>query len=212
MLKIHSYVLGPVQTNAYLIADDRSGAAVVVDPAWNGEFLVSEINKFGFELNQIWLTHAHFDHIGGTAALIDGLPLAPPIALHSDDLELYQFQGGAPFFGMAMEPAPSPDIFIEHGQWLQVGSYKFEVRHAPGHTPGHVMFYCETEAMLFCGDVIFREGIGRTDLPGGDYKILMNSIKEQVLTLPDQTCLFTGHGPETSVGLERKSNPFILGL
>lgn len=210
MLKVHSYVLGPVQTNAYLVSDESSGDAVVVDPAWDGEFLISEANKFGLKITGIWLTHAHFDHIGGTTAIIEGVSPVPLIALHQDDMDLYKFQGGAPFFGMAMDPAPLPEINLFHGQRMKIGGNEFEVRHAPGHTLGHVIFYCESEAVAFSGDVIFRESIGRTDLPGGDYQTLMNSIQEQILTLPDHTRIYTGHGPETNVGLERMSNPFIL--
>ena len=210
MLTIHSYVLGPVQTNAYLVSDESSGDAVVVDPAWDGKFLISEAKKFGIKIKGIWLTHAHFDHIGGTAAIVDGLSPAPLIALHQDDLDLYRFQGGAPFFGMEMEPAPLPQIDLFHGQHLNLGENEFEVRHCPGHTLGHVIFYCESQAVAFSGDVIFRDSIGRTDLPGGDYQTLMNSIQEQILSLPNNTRLFTGHGPKTNVGLERVSNPFIL--
>ena len=98
---------------------------------------------------------------------------------------------------------------LEHGQQLHLGYNLLEVRHAPGHTPGHVIFYCAAAEVAFCGDVIFQMGIGRTDLPGGDYDTLMRSIQEQVLTMPDETRLFSGHGPETTVGLERRMNPFL---
>jgi glyoxylase-like metal-dependent hydrolase (beta-lactamase superfamily II) len=118
-------------------------------------------------------------------------------------------QGGAPFFGMRIDPGPRPSIDLEHGQMLPIGAYTFEVRHAPGHTPGHVIFYCAAERVAFCGDVIFSGSIGRTDLPGGSFDILMRSIKTQVLTLPDETRLFSGHGPQTSVGQERAENPFL---
>ena len=115
-------------------------------------------------------------------------------------------------FGLKIDPGPEPTIDLEHGQILHLGRYRFEVRHAPGHTPGHVMFYCAEQKVLFCGDVIFQGSIGRTDLPGGDYQTLMNSIRTQVLSLPEDTRLLTGHGPETTVGLERRYNPFLTDL
>jgi hydroxyacylglutathione hydrolase len=133
----------------------------------------------------------------------------PPAALHPADLPLWQAQGGAPLFGMHIEPGPRPELSLAHGQRLQVGAYEFEVRQAPGHTPGHVIFYCAAAGVAFCGDVIFLGSIGRTDLPGGSYGQLMNSIETQVLSLPDATRLLSGHGPETTVEYERRSNPFL---
>jgi len=118
-------------------------------------------------------------------------------------------QGGAPLFGMKIDPGPEPTVDLQHGQLLNLGEFQFEVRHTPGHTPGHVVFYCSQEAVVFCGDVIFQGSIGRTDLPGGDFSTLMNSINSEILALPDETRLLTGHGPETSVGIERQYNPFL---
>jgi glyoxylase-like metal-dependent hydrolase (beta-lactamase superfamily II) len=113
-------------------------------------------------------------------------------------------------FGLQdIDPGPEPSIDLSQGQILRLGKTEFEVRHAPGHTPGHVMFYCESANVLFCGDVIFRTSIGRTDLPRGDHATLIDSIRTQVLTLPDDTRLLNGHGPETTVGFERANNPFL---
>jgi glyoxylase-like metal-dependent hydrolase (beta-lactamase superfamily II) len=112
-------------------------------------------------------------------------------------------------FGMKLDPGPRPNLFFEHSQMLSLGSLVFEVRFAPGHTLGHVMFYCQEEGVLFSGDVIFQGGIGRTDLPGGDYQTLLQSIRTQVLSLPDATKVYSGHGPSTTVGREREQNPFI---
>ena len=109
---------------------------------------------------------------------------------------------------MHVDPGPEPTINLHHGQILHVGGNQLEVRHTPGHSSGHVVFYCADEAVLFCGDVIFQGSIGRTDLPGGDYQMLINSIRTQILTLPDETRLLTGHGPETTIGRERQYNPF----
>lgn len=209
MLEIVSFELGPVATNSYLIADTTLSTAVVVDPAWDGALIVktAEQNKWGIE--SIWLTHAHFDHLGGCAEITGILDPDPPIALHPSDLPLWQIQGGAPYFGMQIDPGPAPSIHLEHGMHISVGEFNFEVRHAPGHTPGHVVFYNELQSLVFCGDVIFQGSIGRTDLPGGSYQGLINSIRTQILPLADHTRLLPGHGPETTVGDERKYNPFL---
>lgn len=209
MLEIVKFVLGPVMTNAYLIADPQSGDAAVIDPADKGQVILSAARKKGWRIANIWLTHAHFDHIAGAAELADGLSPAPPVALHPEDYPLWRLQGGAPYFGMKIDPGPEPTVDLYQGQALHLGSNQLEVRHVPGHTPGHVLFYCAPEGVAFVGDVIFQGSIGRTDLPGGDYDTLIKSIQTQVLTLPDETRLLSGHGPETTVGRERRANPFL---
>jgi hydroxyacylglutathione hydrolase len=209
MLEIIPFTLGPVETNAYLIADGLTGEAVVIDPAWDGQKIVEAAEERSWSITQVWLTHAHFDHIAGTEEIVRSLTPAPGVALHPDDLPLYQMQGGAMFFGMHIDPGPEPTITLKHLQKLRVGEVEMEVRHAPGHTPGHVIFYCAGSDTLFCGDVIFMGSVGRTDLPGGNYERLMQSIETQVLSLPDRTRLLCGHGPETTVGAERNDNPFI---
>jgi glyoxylase-like metal-dependent hydrolase (beta-lactamase superfamily II) len=209
MLEIIPLVLGPVATNAYLVGDTISHSAVVVDPAWDGELIVEEADRRAWHIEQIWLTHAHFDHIGGIAGVVKSSKVAPTIALHPSDIPLYSVQGGAALFGMQIGSTPEPTIHLKHGQYLILGSHSFEVRHCPGHTPGHVVFYCAVEKIMFCGDVIFWGSIGRTDLPGGDYATLIRSIRSQILTLPNDTRLLSGHGGETTVGEERRDNPFL---
>jgi hydroxyacylglutathione hydrolase len=210
VLEINALVLGPVATNAYLVGDIDGRKAVAIDPAWDGELIVKKASHRGWQIEQIWVTHAHFDHIGGIAAMVKEMNPAPAIALHPLDLQLYKAQGGAMFFGMHIGESPEPTLRLTHGQLLSLGGYQFEVRHTPGHTAGHVVFYCAEEKVLFCGDVIFEGSIGRTDLPGGDYNTLMNSIHTQILTLPDETRLLSGHGGETTVGIERRVNPFLI--
>jgi hydroxyacylglutathione hydrolase len=209
MLEIIPKVLGPVATNAYLVGDSSSHAAVVIDPAWDGELIVEEARRHNWIIQQIWLTHAHFDHIGGIEGVIKGSSPEPEIALHPADLPLYSAQGGAALFGMRIGATPDPTVLLKHGTILTLGSHSFEVRHSPGHTPGHVLFYCSSEKVMFCGDVIFWGSIGRTDLPGGDYETLIHSIHAQILSLPNDTRLLSGHGSETTVGVERKDNPFL---
>ena len=211
MLKIVSFELGPVVTNAYLVADTKTKEAVVIDPAWDGKILVDEAERRGWRITNIWLTHAHFDHLGGSADVADNVDPPPPVALHPEDYNLWRMQGGAPYFGMRIDPGPEPTVELEHGQVLHLGEYEFEVRFTPGHTPGHVVFFCAAEKVVFCGDVIFQGSIGRTDLPGGDYQTLIDSIRTHILTLPDDVRLLTGHGPETTVGQEREHNPFLNG-
>ena len=211
MLTIISFTLGPVQTNSYLIGDPNTREAVVIDPAWDGKKILNEAKQRSWHIGSIWLTHAHFDHLGASAEVADATDPPPPVALHPADYPLWRAQGGAPLFGMHIDPGPEPTIDLAHGQILHVGSNELEVRHAPGHTPGHVVFYCPAERVVFCGDVVFQGSIGRTDLPGGDYNTLIHSIHSQILPLPDDTRLLSGHGPETSVGTERLNNPFLVG-
>lgn len=209
MIAIQRMVLGPVQTNAYLLHDPQSQTTVAIDPAWDGEKIAQLAEQNGWKIQQIWLTHAHFDHLGGVAGIIQSLASPPIIALHADDLPLWHVQGGAQLFGFQMDVIPEPNLYLKHGQILRVGEVEVEVRHAPGHTPGHVVFYVPSDMVCFCGDVIFESGIGRTDLPGGDFETLMTSIREQILTLPDQTRLLSGHGDETNVARERIHNPWL---
>ena len=210
MLQTISLVLGPAATNAYLIADTRAGEAAVIDPAWDGLVIVAEAQSRGWRIGQVWITHAHFDHFGGAGAVVSGFTPSPSIALHPADLPLWRMKGGADLFGIPMEAAPQPDVLLQPGQILRVGQFDFEVRHTPGHSPGHVIFYCASEKLVFCGDTIFSGGIGRTDLPGGDEETLIGSIRQQILTLPADTRLFSGHGEQTRVGEERKKNPFLI--
>jgi hydroxyacylglutathione hydrolase len=209
MIEIVTLVLGPVATNAYLVGEPQSHKAVVIDPAWDGEYIAAEAKQRGWKIEQLWLTHAHFDHIGGIAGILKSSQPGPAIALHAADRALYAAQGGAALFGMRIGATPEPKVRLQQGQVLKLGEQSFEVRHCPGHTPGHVVFYNATDKVVFCGDVIFWGSIGRTDLPGGDYDALMNSIRTQILTLPNDTRLLSGHGGETTVGAERRNNPFL---
>ena len=208
-LTISAYVLGPLENNTYLLADSTSSEAVIIDPALGSEALLEEIQRNHLKITAIWITHAHFDHISGINQLVKALHPLEAIWLHPDDLELWRQGGGARYFGINLRPDVDPTAFFSHGQQLNLGKYFIEVRHTPGHTPGHVVFYAKDLATVFCGDLIFYRSVGRTDLPGGDPSILLNSIRRQILTLPPQTRLLSGHGPETSAGDEKSENPYL---
>ena len=212
MLEIVSFTLGPAQTNAYLVADSDTKEAVVIDPAWDGHIILAEAQKRGWRIGHLWYTHAHFDHIGGAGAIADALNPLPLVALHPNDHVLWRAGGGGAIFGFDIDPGPEPTIDFVHGQVLKLGNFEFEVRFTPGHTIGHCILYAASENICFCGDLIFNGSVGRTDLPGGDWDQLVKSIKEQVFIMPDDTRLLSGHGPETSVGNEKISNPFVGGM
>ena len=209
MLQILTFTLGPVSTNAYLLGNPDSGEAICIDPAWDGHIILNEAQTRGWRVTNIWLTHGHFDHLAGGAAVADGSNPPPPVAIHPDDYWWWRNEGGALFFGYHIDPGPEPTIDLLPEMKMYLGSHEIEVRHAPGHTKGHVMFCLPQDKVCFCGDVIFQGSIGRTDLPGGDFHTLIESIRTQVLTLPDDTRLLPGHGPATTVGFERRHNPFL---
>ena len=212
MLDIVSFTLGPAQTNAYLVADSDTKEAVVIDPAWDGHIILAEAQKRGWRIGHLWYTHAHFDHIGGAGAIADALNPLPLVALHPNDHVLWRAGGGGAIFGFDIDPGPEPTIDFVHGQKMKLENYEFEVRFTPGHTTGHCILCVESESICFCGDLIFNGSVGRTDLPGGDWETLVKSIREQVFVMPDKTRLLSGHGPETSVGNEKRSNPFVGGI
>lgn len=205
-LQILQLPLGPVQTNCYIAADTATQEAVVIDPGWSAAQIMGALDERQWQLRAVLLTHAHFDHIGGVADLLEARPV--PLALHPLDLPLLRANGGAAGFGLHIRPCPTPDVTLEAGQTLTYGALQFEVLFVPGHTPGHVAFY-HAGGAVFSGDVLFQDGIGRTDFPGSDYATLMRSINEVLLKLPDETTVCSGHGPVTTIGVERQHNPFL---
>ena len=207
-MKILALTLGPVETNCYIVADPETNEAVVIDPSWDGAVTAKTAVEQGWDVKAVWLTHAHFDHIGGVADLVKALPEPVPVYLHPDDNELYREGGNAARFGIYIEPGPVPEQLTD-GQMLQVGRYTFETRHTPGHRPGHSVFYCAQTNTLLSGDLLFYRSVGRTDLPGGSWATLEHSIREQVYTLPDETQVYPGHGDVTTVGEEKHRNPFV---
>jgi glyoxylase-like metal-dependent hydrolase (beta-lactamase superfamily II) len=208
-IEIRTFVAPGFAENAYLVWHPGSASAVAVDPGGDASAMADMLSSEGLWLEAILLTHAHLDHIEGVARLVRRTGAA--IYLHPADAPLYQRAGvQALQFGMHMDEPPPVDHPLHHGQVLQAGGLTFQVRHVPGHSPGHVILYVEDAGSAFVGDVIFQNSVGRTDLPGGSFPQLIQGIRSQVFTLPDETTLYPGHGPATTVSHERATNPFLV--
>ena len=207
-MKVQSFTVGPFQENTYLIVDDTTARAVIIDPGDEGRRLATAIRESGATLEAIWLTHAHVDHVGGIAAVKRVWDV--PIYLHPADRALYDRAAlQAAFYGLPFEPPPAPDRELADGDRLRVGSLEFEVMHTPGHAPGLVVIH--GQGIAFVGDLVFAGSIGRTDLPLSDAEAMSASL-ERVSTLPDATVLYPGHGIATTIGRERATNPFLNGM
>lgn len=208
-MRVRTFTAGSFAENGYLVICDDETTAVVVDPGAAASEMLDVIREDELSVAAVLLTHSHLDHVEGVNPVLAEWDV--PLYLHPDDRPLYdQVAEQARRFGVEMEMPPPPDRDLEHGQVLEFGGCSFEVRLCPGHAPGHVIFWEKNAGVALVGDVVFRGSIGRTDLPGGSFKQLMTSIREQVLTLPDDTRLQPGHGPETTVGDERRGNPFLI--
>ncbi len=206
------FPVGPIQANCVLVGDEEAGRLAIIDPGDEAERIHDRIRRTGLEPLMILHTHAHLDHAAGTADLARSLDRDIPIGLHRDELDLYRnlrMQGR--MFGLEVDAPPEPSLWLEHGQRLDVGALKLEVRHTPGHSPGAVSFVVHggPEPVVVVGDVLFAGSIGRTDLWGGSFAVLERSIREQLYTLPEETRVVTGHGPDTTIGHEKRTNPFV---
>jgi hydroxyacylglutathione hydrolase len=208
-LRVKALALGPVVTNCFLLSDDQEDEAVIVDPGAEAARIRAALAEDGLQPRAIWLTHAHFDHVGAIADLLETMPL--PIYLHPDDRVLYDHASEqAAAFGLTVRAPRQPTEPLAHGQHLHVGAHVARCLHTPGHAPGHVAFAFSEDGMVLAGDTLFADSIGRTDLMFADHATLIRSIREQLLTLPDETVVHPGHGPSTTIGAERRSNPFLI--
>lgn len=208
-LTIKHFILGPLQNNSFLLVDEKTGQAVVVDPPYGAGAIKDYIREHHYHLEKILITHGHFDHIGGISELLSWPPESIQLLLHPDDQPLLQSGGNAADFGYLYQPPDLRPVSIQHGDLITVGGSRIEVRHTPGHSPGHVVYYLPEEKTVCAGDLIFFHGVGRTDLSGGSARILTQSIRQQILTLPPETILMPGHGEFTSVAEEIRENPFL---
>jgi len=219
---IRRFVLTPFQQNTRVVVCDATKKAICIDPGEESVELVDFIAGEELQLQAIALTHGHLDHVGGTAALHKSFPEAE-ILLHKGDEDLYYGLPQQPLF-MGIQPHQMAALGFDYedppkltrnwidGETYEVGNLRFSVRHCPGHTRGHVVLAEESEKKVFVGDCLFAGSIGRTDLPGGNYEQLLESITRNIIALGDDFTVYSGHGPETTVGEERSSNPFLNGI
>jgi hydroxyacylglutathione hydrolase len=199
--------VGLIQTNCYIVGCEEAKEGAIIDPGGHPERILAEVKHQGLTIKYVLNTHAHFDHTDANGAIVKAT--GAPLAIHPKDRDLLQAAGGASWFGVRADAGPPPDIEIQDGDELEIGRLCFQVLHTPGHTPGHVCFYEPTEGVLFDGDVLFYMGVGRADLPGGNWQQLIHSIEQVLFALPDETIVYSGHGPETTIGQEKRHNPWL---
>ncbi len=211
MIKVEKFVVNPLGENSYIISDE-TGECIFVDPGFFYEEEHDELREY-LKINnltpiKITNTHCHFDHIMGVEFVRNEFNI--PFFAHPDDafwIEKAIDQGK--MFGFEMEHVAPADAFLAENEFVEFGNTKLKIIHVPGHSPGHVVFYSESDKKLIAGDVLFYGSIGRTDLPGGDYETLISSIKNKLFNLTDDTVVYSGHGPETTIGFEKRTNPFL---
>jgi hydroxyacylglutathione hydrolase len=216
------FVQTAFQQNCRIVSCAHTGKAICIDPGEPSEDAAAYISESGLELAAICLTHGHLDHIGGTKFMHESFPDAE-VLYHRDEEPLYRSLPVQPIamgipphrleaMGMKYDDPPPATRYVETGEIVEAGDLRFEIRHCPGHTPGHIVLIEHTARTVFTGDCLFSGTIGRTDLPGGDHQQLIDSIRENVLTLDEDYVVACGHGPNTTVGRESENNPFLNGL
>ena len=205
---LESFPVGYLHCNCTILGDEVTHEAIVVDPGDNIPEILSRLEKHGLTLRQIVITHAHIDHIGGAAQLKKAT--GAPVLLNQKDLGLLnimEIQAG--WLGVPTPEVAPPDASADDGVAIGLASLPAEVLHTPGHTPGSICLFFPKQHLLLAGDTLFAGSIGRTDLPGGDGRQILRSLRDRLLILPDATRVLPGHGAETTIGEERQSNPFL---
>jgi glyoxylase-like metal-dependent hydrolase (beta-lactamase superfamily II) len=206
-MKIEALTVGPLEENCYLLIDESTNRAVLIDPGDEPARILAALHRSGAVLESVWLTHAHFDHLGGLAGVLRAHPV--PVHMHPLEAPLHGVAvDSALRFGIRIEAPPAADRELAEGDRLTVGSQELSVMHVPGHAPGHVAFY--NDSVVFGGDCLFAGSIGRTDLPFGDRDTLDASVA-RLIALGDELVVYPGHGPATTIGRERQTNPFVIG-
>lgn len=199
-------IVGPLQVNCYILADEKTKEAVVIDPGDDAEDILRLIREKGLKVRYLVNTHAHFDHVGANRQLKEAT--GAELLLHEKDaVVLTSSPKQAAIFNMKTIASPPADKYLRQGDVINAGEVSLKVLHTPGHTPGGISL--AEQGMVFTGDALFAGSIGRTDFPGGDMMTLLGSIKQNLLSLPDETRVFPGHGPDTTIGDERRENPFL---
>ena len=204
---IKTLPVGPIMANCFIIGCDTTRKGAIVDPGDEAGHILSTVNQLGLTISYIINTHGHFDHVSANADV--KAATNAPILIHKADAPMLgHLSETAATFGLRVKNSPAPDQFLEDGQKIQIGEIVLEVLHTPGHTLGGVSLF-DGNAHLFVGDTLFAGSVGRTDFPGGDFGTLKRSIREKLFTLDDDVKVHAGHGPDTTVGIERRTNPFV---
>ena len=205
---IKRLVVGPLEENCYIIGDEQSREAIVIDPGDEPDRIIEAIKELGLRVTAIICTHAHFDHIGAVSEL--KAATGAKVLIHSEDMELYDgARDQAAFWGYDLDDLPRPDGFLKEGDEVRAGNITFQVLHTPGHSPGGICLY--GSGVIFTGDTLFQGSVGRTDFHGGDMSRLKDSFR-RLLKLPEDTKVLSGHGPETTIGREKRENMFLEGI
>jgi len=205
---LNTVVVTEFMTNCYIVGDDSTREAVVIDPGGEAEKILREVEKMGVTVTAVVNTHAHVDHIGALKDVKDALGVS--VMLHPGELPVLKSASRmARLFGVTIDDPPEPDRLLKEGDEIAVGGMSLKVLETPGHSPGGISLVTSDGKVCFAGDSLFAGSIGRTDLPGGDYNTLIQSIKSKLIPLGDDVKVFTGHGPATTIGTERRYNPFL---
>ncbi len=200
--------LGPFASNCYLVGAESNKEGIIIDPGAEADEILQKVEDLGLEVKFIVLTHAHFDHVGALKETREAT--GARVAIHADDAGGLQAKRPVnPLFGFAFPSPPAPDQLLKDGDSLDIGDLRFRVLHTPGHTPGGICLL--GEGVVFSGDTLFNLSIGRTDMPGGSYAQLLNGIHTKLMVLPESTIVYPGHGPQSTIGNERRMNPFLRG-